>query len=169
MIVSVIVAADENNAIGIKNQIPWHLPADLKYFKKHTSTHYIIMGRNTFESIGKPLIDRVNIIITRDYLYTAPSGCLIAYSIEEALNIAEEAEEEEVFIIGGAQIYTASQPFWDRVYFTRVYTVVEDTDVYFPVLDQSEWKLVSRENHEANDKNKFDFSFEVYEKIKNND
>ncbi len=165
MIISAIVAADLKNAIGIKNQIPWYLPADLKYFKKHTVTHHVIMGRNTYDSLGKPLSDRINIVLTRDYYFVA-SDCLIAHDIDEAFRMAQDADEDEVFIIGGAQIYDATQSYWDRIYLTRVHTQVADADAFFPAIDLSVWKLISADHHVADSKNNFDYTFEVYEKVK---
>jgi dihydrofolate reductase len=163
MLVSCIVATDENNAIGYQNQIPWYLPADLKYFKKTTTPHHIIMGRNTYESIGKPLPHRINIVITRDMYYLS-TGCLIAHSIEEACDIANDHSETEVFIIGGAQIYLQSQNLWDKVYLTRVHTQVAAADAYFPILSQTEWDLRSREEHPADEKNKWSYDFEIWNK-----
>lgn len=162
MIVSCIVAATENWVIGKDNDIPWYLSDDLKYFKKKTSGHHILMGRNCFESIGRPLPKRTNIVITRNPFYTI-SNCLIAHSIQEALSIAHDHKEEEAFIIGGGQIYEQSQVFWDRIYLTKVHTEIEG-DVYFPQIDLSTWKLQSEEKHQKSEKNEFDYSFLVYEK-----
>lgn len=130
MIVSAIVAAAENNAIGRHNQIPWYLSEDLKYFKRTTLDHFVIMGRRSFESIGRPLPRRTNVIITRDPFY-AVSGCLVARSVEEALTMALDAGETEAFIIGGGEIYRQSLPYWDKLYLTRVEAVVEG-EVFFP-------------------------------------
>lgn len=129
MMVSAIVAVAENGVIGRDNDIPWRLSNDLKYFKRTTLDHHIIMGRNNFLSIGRPLPQRTNIIITRNLFY-AVDGCLIAHSVEEALGIAFENGEEDAFIIGGAMIYELSMPYWDRLYLTRVHAEVEG-DVFF--------------------------------------
>ena len=162
MIVSAILAMSKNRVIGKDNQIPWHLSADLKYFKRTTLNHHIIMGRKTFLSIGKPLPKRTNIVLTRNPFFVA-SHVLVVSSIEEALNIAEENGEEEVFIIGGGEIYRQSMPYWDKVYLTRVDIEVEG-DVFFPELDNKEWRLLSDEPHEADEKNVYKYSFQVYER-----
>ncbi len=164
MIVSCIVAVDEHLAIGSKGQIPWYLPADLKYFKKTTTPHHVIMGRQTYESIGKPLPGRINIVITRD-AYFLSTGCLIAHSLEEALSIARDHGEKESFIIGGAQIYKASQKYWDKVYITRVHTVAEDPDTFFTEWSDQNWTKISSIALQKDEKNKFDYDFEVYERV----
>ena len=163
MIVSAIVAAGRNNVIGKDNGIPWYLPADLKYFKRTTLNHHIIMGRKSFESIGRPLPKRTNIIVTRNPFFVA-SNCLVVPSIEEALSIAFDNGEEEAFIIGGGQIYSQSMAFWDRVYLTRVDVEVAGGEVFFPELPEKEWRLVSREPHEPDEKNTCHYAFEVYER-----
>ena len=140
MIVSAIVAVAKNNVIGINNGIPWYLPADLKYFKKTTLNHHIIMGRKSYESIGRPLPKRTNVIITRDPFYIA-SNCLVVHSVEEGLKLALDNNEEEAFIIGGGEIYRLAMPFVDRLYLTEVDLDVEGA-VHFPELDFSEWELV---------------------------
>ena len=162
MIVSAIVATAKNNIIGKDNNIPWYLPADLKYFKKTTLHHHIIMGRNSFESIGRPLPKRTNIVVTRNPFYVA-TGCIVVHSIEEGLEIAQNNGETEAFIIGGAQIYKQSLDLWDRLYLTEVDLEVEG-DTAFPALDKSQWKEVSREEHTAEGKNEHDFVFRVLER-----
>lgn len=161
MKISCIVATAKNGVIGHHNQIPWYLPADLKYFKKITTGHHIIMGRNCYESIGRPLPNRTNIIVTRNPFYIV-SNCLSVSSIEEALSLAYENGEEEVFIIGGGQIYEASQSLWDRIYLTEVDIECEG-DVFFPKVDLDNWKLISTERHTADVKNEFDYCFNIYE------
>lgn len=160
MIVSCIVAVAKNNVIGKDNDIPWYLPADLKYFKRTTLNHHILMGRNCYKSIGKPLPKRTNIILTRDP-YFASSSCLIAHSIEDALSMAYENGEEECFIIGGGEIYNQSGKYWDRLYITEVDLEVVG-DVYFPEIIESEWKLISESPQKKDDKNEFDYNFKVY-------
>jgi dihydrofolate reductase len=162
MIISCIVATAHENVIGKNNQIPWYLPADLKYFKKVTTGHHIIMGRNCFESIGRPLPNRTNIIITRDAFFMS-SNCLIARSIKEALEIAMENSEEEAFIIGGGQIYEQSQGLWDKLYLTEV-DVKVDGDVFFPAIDPNEWTMMSEECHQKDEKNEFDYCFRLYDR-----
>jgi len=162
MIISCIVAVAEDNVIGKDNDIPWYLPNDLKYFKKRTLNHHIIMGRKCYQSIGKPLPKRTNVIVTRDP-YFISSNCIVAQSIEQALNVAYENEEEEVFIIGGGTIYEQTQMIWDKLYLTEVDLKTEG-DIFFPKLDMSEWDLISSEEHKKDDKNKFNHVFKVYQR-----
>lgn len=162
MIVSCIVATAKNGVIGHHNQIPWYLPADLKYFKKITQHHHIVMGRKCFESIGNPLPNRTNIVITRSPYYIV-SGCIVAHSIAEALHIAEENDEKEVFIIGGGEIYSQSADFWDRIYWTEV-DIEPAGDVFFPNIDLSEWTLSSKECFDPNEKNEHAYCFKVYDR-----
>lgn len=163
MIVSAIVAAAKNRVIGFQNEIPWYLPADFRYFKKTTMGHHIIMGRKCFESIGRPLPKRTNIIITRDPFYLA-YDCLIVHSIQEALQLAEDNHETEAFIIGGGEIYAQSMDLLDRIYYTEV-DIEPEGDVFFPELDPNIWREVSREFHEKDDKNEVDYSFVVHERV----
>lgn len=162
MIISAIVAVAKNNVIGRDNDIPWYLPADLKYFKKTTLDHHIIMGRKSFESIGRPLPKRTNIIITRNPFFIA-SNCLVTRTAEEALMIAQQHDESEVFIIGGAQIYDLTKDYWDRLYLTEVDLEVEG-DVLFPELNMDEWTLISEAPHKADEKNEYDYNFKIYER-----
>lgn len=162
MIISTIVAVAHNNVIGRDNDIPWYLPADLKYFKKITTGHHIIMGRKCFQSIGRPLPKRTNVILTRDPFFVA-TNCLVTNSIDEALRLAEENGETEAFIIGGGQIYEMTQHYWDRVYLTEVDLKV-DGDIYFPALKKDDWNLISEEAHKADEKNEHDYIFKTYEK-----
>jgi len=164
MTVSAIVATAKNNVIGMNNDIPWYLPADLKYFKKKTLDHHIIMGRKSYESIGRPLPKRTNVIVTRDPFYVA-SNCLITHSVEEALQLALDNNEDEAFIIGGGEIYKLAMPFVDRLYLTEVDLEVEGA-VFFPTIDLAEWELVSEEAHEADEKNKMAYTFKIFERKK---
>ncbi len=161
--ITVIAAIAKNNALGKDNDLIWHLPADLKRFKKVTTGHYILMGRNTFESIGKPLPNRTTIIITRNKNYFK-DGCLIANSLEEAIEMAKE--EEKIFIIGGAQIYkeTISKNLADRLDITLVHKYFE-ADVFFPEIDPEIWREDAREDFTADEKNKLDYSFVTYTKV----
>lgn len=159
--ITLIVAAAENNVIGSDNKMPWHLPNDFKYFKKNTINHSVIMGRKTFESIGKPLPERRNIILTRDLNYVN-EDVDVANSIQEVINYCRD--EREIFIIGGAEIYKQTLPIAHRVLLTRVHTNVTGEAV-FPELLEHQWKLVSSEKHEKDDKHAFDYTFEVYERI----
>jgi len=161
--ITIIAAIGENNALGKDNDLIWHLPADLKRFKKTTTGHHILMGRNTFESIGKPLPNRTTVIITRNKRYKQ-EGCEVAYSIEKALEIAKE--DTQIFIIGGAQIYRQAleNNLVDKLDITIVHKEFE-ADVFFPKIDAKIWKETSREDFKADDKNKYDYSFVSYEKI----
>jgi len=161
MIISLIVAAgDGNNAIGFKGKIPWHLPADFKRFKDLTLGHPIIMGQKTFESIGKPLPGRINIIVTNDADYRA-EGCRITHSMDEAIAVAKDATE--VFVIGGGQIYRLAFPVAQRIYLTKVHGSFEG-DTFFPEVSGGGWRLVSSEPHLKDENNAFDYTFCVYEK-----
>ena len=157
--ITIIAAIAKNNALGKNNDLIWHLPADLKRFKKVTSGHHILMGRNTFESIGKPLPNRTSIIITRNNEYLK-DGCLIANSVEEAIDLTDK---KDAFIIGGAQIYkeTLAKNLADRLDITIVHHDFE-ADVFFPEIDMNIWKEISRENFMADEKNKYDYSFVSY-------
>ena len=166
MRVSLIVAVSENHVIGKDNDLIWHLPRDMRFFKETTQNHHVIMGRKNFESIPhkyRPLPNRSNVIVTRQDSFEAES-CVVVNSIEEALNKAKEANDAEPFIIGGGQIYRLAleNNLVDRIYLTRVHKEYEG-DTFFPILDE-EWKLVSSEKHLADEKHVCDFSFEVYEK-----
>ncbi len=164
MIVSAIVAVSIDGVIGNDNMLPWHLPADLKYFKRKTLDHHVIMGKNTFYSIGRPLPKRSNVVLTRDPFFVA-DGIYVAHSVYEALEIAYEAGEEEVFVIGGAQVYRTALDYFDKIYLTRVdVSVVGDT--YFPEILPSQWKLTSEIKHEADDKNDYAYTFCTYERIR---
>ena len=165
MIISTIVAKAKNNIIGKDNDIPWYLPADLKYFKKITTGHHIIMGRKCFQSIGKPLPKRTNVIVTRNPFFLV-SNCYIANSVEEALQIAHDNGEEEAMIIGGGQIYELTKHLWDRMYITEVDLEIEG-DIIFPEMDMSKWTLTSKEEHMKDAKNEVDYTFLRYDKIDN--
>ncbi|MFZ4105675.1 dihydrofolate reductase [Flavobacterium sp.] len=153
-----IAAAAENNALGKDNELLWHLPDDFKRFKQTTSGHYIIMGRKTFESFPKPLPNRTHVIITRQKDYLA-EGCIVVNSLEEAIKICPK--EEEVFIIGGAEIYKQFIENADKIELTRVHSDFE-ADAFFPEFNASEWSLVFSEKHFQDEKHKFDFTFETY-------
>lgn len=156
--ITLIVAATENNVIGKGNKMPWHLPNDLKYFKKNTLEHSVVMGRKTFESLGKPLPDRRNIILTRDM--TAKSDDVdIANSFQEVLNYCRD--EREIFVIGGGEIFKQTLPFADKILLTRLHTTI-DGDAYFPELPTHEWILESEDKHQKDKKHAFDYSFQVY-------
>lgn len=159
--ISFIVAMDANRAIGVNNQLPWSLPADLAYFKKVTMEHPIIMGRKTFESIGRPLPGRENIVITRNASYQ-PEGVTICHSIEEAVY---ERDDKEVFIIGGAHIFEQTLRYADRLYITHIHEEFPG-DTFFPVIESSQWEVVSKEKGMKDEKNPYDYDFVVYERVR---
>ena len=164
MTVSAIVAVSENGYIGKENQIPWHLPKDLQYFKKTTLGHPVIMGKKSFLSMGKPLPGRQNIVITRDTTMYH-SGCDVVHSIPDALLTAYQSQASECFIIGGGEIYSQTIQFWDKLYLTRVHANIEG-DVSFPELNADEWQEISSHFIEKDEKNTFDMTFIVYERLK---
>lgn len=155
MIVSSIVAIAENNGIGKDNQLLWRLPADLKHFKEITTGHTVIMGRKTYESVGKPLPNRRNIIITRNTSLEIP-GVEVVNDLEQALALCNA--DEEVFIVGGAEIYKMAMPATDRIYLTVVHGTF-DADTFFPTIDTSVWKETDIVNNEADEKNPFAYTF----------
>lgn len=157
MIVSIIVAKADNDVIGKDNELIWHMPADLKHFKNTTMGHYIIMGRKTFESQKKPLPGRTSIVITRNKDYKA-EGCIIVYSLSDALKIAEENKQEEVFILGGAEIYKIALPYTDKIYLTEIKSTFEG-DTYFPHFELDEWEEIKREEFSADEKNPYPYIF----------
>ncbi|HAN19979.1 MAG TPA: dihydrofolate reductase [Bacteroidales bacterium] len=160
--ISIIVAVAENNVIGKDNNLIWHLPKDLKHFKETTTGHYVIQGRKTFESCGKPLPNRTNVIITRDKNYKA-EGCIVVHSLQEALDFAKN--ESEIFIIGGGNIYKQALPIADRIYLTKVHHVF-DGDTFFPEINMNEWIEKSRHDFEPDEKNKYPFSILILDKMK---
>lgn len=163
MKISAVVAVSEHNIIGDGEKMPWHLPADLKFFKKTTMGHHIIMGRKTFDSIGIALPGRTSVILTRNENYFQ-SRCEIAHSIEEALTIAYNNGDEEAMFIGGGSIYQQALPYCDTVYCTEI-EIKAGGKVKFPPLDGKIWKEVSREAHAADEKNPYDYAFVKYERI----
>lgn len=166
MKVALIAAFAQNRVVGIDNTLPWHLPEDLKYFKRTTSGKAIIMGRKTYESIGRPLPNRTNIVVSRNPEFKA-EGVVTVFTLEEAITHAESVNHingvDEVMIIGGAAIYEASLPMADRLYLTHVHANVKG-DAYFPEVDLTAWNEVGREDFEKDDSNPFDYSFVVYDK-----
>ena len=157
---TIIAAVAKNNALGKNNDLIWHLPADLKRFKEITLGHHIIMGRKTFESLGKPLPNRTTIIITRNPDYIAP-GCIVVNELTEAIKAA--AEDENPYILGGAEIYKQAMSYADILDLTLVHESF-DADVFFPNIDMSKWTEMSRRDFKADEKNKYDYSFVQYKK-----
>jgi dihydrofolate reductase len=171
MNLSLIVAIAENGVIGGDNKLLWHLPADLKYFKQLTTGNIIIMGRKTYESIGKPLPNRINIVISRDLNYSN-EGCINVNSIEEAIEIAENLNAEcliaknpihEIFVIGGAQIYKLAIVLANKLYVTEVKAKFEG-DTYFDPIDKTKWSETSRIAHSKDEKNTIEYDFVVYQR-----
>ena len=156
--ITIIAAVAENNALGKDNQLLWHLPDDFKRFKNVTSGHFIIMGRKTFESFPKPLPNRIHVIITRQKDYTS-ENCIVVDSLPNAIAICPK--DEEVFIIGGGEIYTQSIKTADKLDITRVHHAFE-ADTFFPEIDLNKWELASSEFHPKDEKHHFDFTFETY-------
>ena len=156
--ITIIAAIAKNNALGKDNQLIWHLPADLKRFKKVTSNHHVIMGRKTYESLGKPLPNRTNIIITRNTNFKA-EGCVIVNSLPEALEAAKK--DSNPYILGGAEIYKQAIQIADKLDLTFVHHNFE-ADAFFPEIDKIIWKEISREDFKADDKNRYDYSFVTY-------
>ncbi len=162
MKLSLIVAVAENGVIGHNNQLIWHLPNDLKQFKRLTTGHCIIMGRKTFDSIGKPLPNRTSIIISRNTDFQI-EGCITVNSLENAIMEAKKIENEEAFVIGGAEIYRLSLPIVDKIYLTEVHYAYEG-DTFFPKIDKTIWKETHRENFEIDEKHSVKYSFVEMEK-----
>lgn len=160
MKIAIIAAIAKNNAIGSDNKLLWHLPADLQFFKQTTLNNTIIMGRKTFDSIGKALPKRTNIVITSNPAFQAP-GCIVVSNLKDAI---AKADSEEVFIVGGAQIYQQSMEIADKMYITHVHHHF-DGDTFFPAIDDKLWRVVFREDHQKDDKHAYNFSFVIYEKI----
>lgn len=161
MKIALIVALDENRLIGKDNDLPWKLSADLQYFKRVTMGKPLVMGRNTHESIGRPLPGRKNIIITKNINYQA-EGCEVVNSLDAAMVACGDVEE--VIVMGGASLYKQMLQRADRLYLTLVHAELEG-DTWFPEWNEAQWQLVSREDHVSDEKNDYDYSFLVYEKI----
>ncbi len=168
MIVSLIVAVAENNAIGYNNDLIWHLPNDMKYFKETTLNHHIITGRKNYISIPekyRPLANRTNVVLTRDNHFKE-KNCIIKHSLEEALDFAKQCGEREVFIIGGGQIYkeALAKNLIDKMYITHVHENFE-ADTFFPALDLTKWEILKSDHHPNDEKHKHSYTFAVYQKL----
>jgi len=157
---TIIVAAGENNAIGKDNDLIWHLSDDLKHFKALTNNHHIIMGRKTFESFPKPLPNRTHIVITRQANYKVPSGVIVVNSLHDAIDAAKS--DQQPFIIGGGEIYKQAMPLVSKLEITRVHSIFENADTFFPEIDENQWKEVNRTTHDADEKHAHAFSFITY-------
>lgn len=164
MILSAIVAVSKNHAIGKDNQLPWHLPEDLKFFKRTTMGKPMLMGRKTFDSMGA-LKGRLNIVLTSQENPDVPDGVLVCHTLNEGVELLEKQATEEAFIIGGGKVFAASMPLIERLYITEVDAVIEDATAFFPEVDHSHWKLVWEEAHKADERHKYDFTFKQYERV----
>jgi dihydrofolate reductase len=160
MKLSLIAAMDERRVIGSRGKIPWHLPADLKHFKELTLGHPIIIGRKTYESIGRALPGRTNIVLSRNPEFN-PTDCVTAPSLKEALELTRG--DNEVFVIGGESIYKQALPIAQKIYLTLVHVKFEG-DAFFPIFSETEWKLINSEQHEKDEKNPYAYTFLIYEK-----
>ncbi|MDN3670206.1 dihydrofolate reductase [Echinicola jeungdonensis] len=165
MIISIIVAKAKNNVIGKDNKLIWRLSSDLKHFKRQTTGHYLIMGRKTYESMGKPLPNRTSIVITRKSEYPIPEGHYIVHGLDEALELAKSKNLEKVFIAGGAEIYEQALPYTHEMIITEV-DCAPSGDAFFPKVDWSDWKKVSEEFHPKDEKNEYDSTFLTFKRIK---
>ena len=163
MIISAIVAHGNNREIGQNNQIPWYLPNDLKWFKSTTLNHHVLMGRKNFDSLGKPLPKRTNMVLTRNPFFIA-SGCLVVHSVEEGLELARSHKVEELFIIGGEQIYAEFIPYYHKLYITEIDIDVPQADTFFPEMDLSPYRCISEKVFHPDEKNKFKHTIKVYER-----
>jgi dihydrofolate reductase len=162
MIISILVAIDENGGIGLQGRLPWRQSADLKRFKALTMGHHLIMGRKTYESIGRPLPGRPNLVISHNLGYHPP-GVQVVHSLEEALRVAEAAGESECFVIGGGQIFTLAIPLADRLYLTQVHSR-GPADTFFPDLSEEQWRLKESQSHPADEKNEHPVTFTLLER-----
>jgi dihydrofolate reductase len=159
VIISIVVAIDEQRGIGVENRMPWHLPEDLKRFKRLTMGGCLVMGRKTYASIGRSLPGRTNIVISREFA-SPPEGVLVAASPEAALGIAEDLGEKKVFIIGGAQIYAQMLPLANRMYLTTVHTS-SAADTFFPDFNPDDWRETYSEHHPADNAHAFAFTYQI--------
>ncbi len=155
----IIAAAGENNALGIHNDLPWHLPDDFKRFKKLTSGHKIIMGRKTLESFPKPLPNREHIVVTRDKKYHPKFPCTIVHSLEQAISLAKT--DPAAFIIGGGEIYAQAMAFATKIELTRIHASFE-ADTFFPKVDPGEWQLIKEEYHPKDERHEYDFTYQTF-------
>ncbi|AYD48697.1 dihydrofolate reductase [Arachidicoccus soli] len=164
MNISMIVAAAENNAIGKNNQMLWHMPNDFKYFKNQTWGMPILMGRRTYQALNsKALPGRLNIVLTRGKEFKTEDAIVIN-KVEDAIFIAQEHDYNELMVIGGAEIYKLMLPKSNKIHLTRIHTTFEDADAFFPELNEKEWQLSSKQDHSKDDRNPYDYSFEIWER-----
>lgn len=163
MTISLVVAAANNNAIGKDNRLLWHLPNDMKYFKNVTWGMPVVMGRKTFESLGKPLAGRKNIVLTKQAGWKS-EGVVAVKEFKDALFLVKEMDVKEVMVIGGGEIYRSVFDKANRIHLTRVDAEFDEADTFFPAIDPQAWKLVSQKNYEADEKHAYNYSFQVWER-----
>ncbi len=164
MIISFIVAASTNNVIGKNNQLPWSLPNDMKFFKNTTWAMPVLMGRKSFESLGKPLPGRLNVVITRQNDWK-PEGTTVVHSVADAIKVAVAADYNEAFIIGGGEIFKEAMPVADKIYLTRVDVTLEG-DAFFPEMNPKEWLMVSEQSFPSDEKHAYTYHFQLWERNK---
>jgi dihydrofolate reductase len=162
MIIALVLAVSENGMIGKDNALPWRLPADLRYFRKVTASYPLIMGRKTFDSVGRPLPGRRNIVISRQSNLQVP-GCDVVHSLSEAIELAQSSGAAQVSIVGGAEIFRQALPLAHRIYLTRIHANFPG-DAFFAIPNPRDWKETSREDHPADAENPFPYSFIIYER-----
>lgn len=164
MLISLVVAASENNAIGKNNQLLWHLPNDLKFFKNVTWGMPVLMGRKTFEALGnKPLKGRINIVLTRNKHFKSERVAVV-HNVKDALFFTEQNDYKELMVIGGGEIYKEFMPKANKIYLTRVHANFSDADAFFPEINRNEWKLTSNRDYKADDKHAYGYSFQLWER-----
>jgi len=163
MILSAIVAVSNNNAIGIDNNLPWHMPADLKFFKETTKGYYVLMGRKSFDSVGRPLPGRTNIVITRnkDFYH---SGVHTFNSIPDGIKKAQDDKQDKLFILGGSNIYDQTKYLWDELFITNIDVDIPNATAFFPKVNFSEYDLINEEKNLADEKNPHDYTFCQYKR-----
>lgn len=165
MIVSIIVAKANNNAIGLNGELPWHLPSDMKHFQKSTAGHHVVMGRKTYQSLGKPLPGRTHIIVSRNPDFEVSKGHYVTHSVEEAIELGKTLAVNKLFILGGAEVYRLSLPIADEMIITEINTEPE-ADTFFPDFNRADWQVVGKEYVPKDEKNKFDHTFVTYHRKK---
>ncbi|WP_291787128.1 dihydrofolate reductase [Cecembia sp.] len=163
MKISIIVAKAKNDVIGKDNELIWKLSSDLKLFKKLTTGHHIIMGRKTYESVGRPLPNRTSVVVTRNKEYSLPEGHIVAHSLKEAIQVCIGKQLSQVFIIGGAEIYKEALPIADELFITHVDASPEG-DAFFPCIDTDIWHAISTEHYEKDKNNQYSFDFVIYKR-----
>lgn len=161
MIINLVVAATENNVIGKHNKLLWHLPNDLAYFKNITWGMPVIMGRKTYESMGKPLKGRTNIVITSNRSFQAADNVIIANALTQAIEKSGETDAKECYVIGGGEIFKSAMPIAERIYMTRVHTTL-DGDTFFPEIDKNEWECAAIMTFAADEKHAYSYTFETW-------